>query len=205
VPMPCELLMGQGERLHRVAPAILDAFHQAVDVCAARLGAADIAIHVLDAPDEVIPEWGVGGYTYSPHSVVLTLDPDHDINPDDVLSTLVHEIHHAMRWRGPGPGTSLEERLVTEGLAEVFEIEATGRQPLYAQGDVAPEHRELALSRLGEDPADDGRWFFGREDLPLWFGYRLGFAIASEGVRARDSTAADMVLEPAATFLDPLR
>jgi uncharacterized protein YjaZ len=110
-----------------------------------------------------------------------------------------------MRWRGPGPGTSLGERLVTEGLAEVFEVEATGRQPLYAQGEVRPEHRALALARMDDDPTDEGLWFFGREDLPRWFGYRLGFAIASKEILARDSNAADLALEPAATFLDPLR
>jgi len=203
--VPCELLMGEGDRLRRVSPVILDAFQEAVELCVDRLAAADVAVHVVDAPDEVIPEWGVGGCAYGPHSVVLSIDPDHDIDRADVVSTLVHEIHHAMRWRGPGTGTSLGERLVTEGLAQVFEIEATGRHPLYAQGDVHPEHRAMALARLGDDPADDGLWFFGREDLPRWFGYRLGFAIASEGVLARTSTAAGMVVEPAATFLDPLR
>ena len=205
MPIPCELLMGQGERLRKARPIIQEAFHEAADVSADRLGAADITIHVVDAPDEVIPEWGVGGYTYGPHSVVLSVDPDHDIESADVLSTLVHEIHHAMRWRGPGPGTSLGERLVTEGLAQVFEVEATGLLPLYAHGDVVPEHRALALARLDEDPADEGLWFFGRGALPRWFGYRLAFAIVSNDVLARNSSAAALLHEPAATFLDPLR
>jgi uncharacterized protein YjaZ len=103
---------------------------------------------VVDAPDECIPEVGLGGSTYGPHSIVLAVDPDRDIRPSDVLSTLVHEIHHAMRWRGSGCGSSLAERLVSEGLAQVFEFECTGQVPLYAQGDIGPNQRAKVIADL---------------------------------------------------------
>lgn len=63
--------------------------------------------------------------------------PDHAIDGAHVYSTLVHEIHHAMRWRGPGCGSTLRERLVSEGLAQTFEAECTGVVPLYAEGEVS--------------------------------------------------------------------
>ena len=157
-------------------------------------------MHVIDAPDEAIPEWGLGGYTYGPHTVVLAIDPDQKLDPVNVFSTLVHEIHHVMRWRGPGPGSSLGERLVTEGLAQVFEAEVTGRTPLYAQGDLRQEHRAVALQHLDEDPADEGRWFFGGSDIPRWFGYRLGYNVVGTALRELGSDPAAMVLEPAKTF-----
>jgi hypothetical protein len=31
------------------------------------LNANDIDVLIVDAPDETIPEWGVGGYTWGPH------------------------------------------------------------------------------------------------------------------------------------------
>ena len=185
-------------------PLVRDPFDRAREVCAARLGATDISVHVIDAPGECIPEQGLGGYTYGPEAIVLAVDPDHDINPAHVLSTLVHEIHHAMRWRGPGCGSSLAERLITEGLAQLFEREVTGVLPAYAQGETTAEQRTLAMAALGEDPADEGRWFYGSAELPRWFGYRFGYELAVRETSALDLDAAALVVEPAETFLSHL-
>ena len=203
---PCELVVGHTARTQRVVPVLLDPFREARDLCADRLGAGDIEVHVVDAPDECIPEMGLGGYAFGPHSLVLAVDPEHDIRPSDVLSTLVHEIHHAMRWRGPGCGSSLVERLVSEGLAQVFEYECTHRVPVYAQGDTLdPDQRAMAVAAFDEDPADEGRWFFGAGDLPRWFGYRFGFELASQVIESLGSDAATLVREPAETFVRELR
>lgn len=197
----CELVVGHHSRTRRVLPVLEEPFESAADVCAERLGAGAIEVHVVDAPDECIPEWGVGGSTYGPHSVVLAVDPDHAIDGEVVYSTLVHEIHHAMRWRGPGCGSTLGERLVSEGLAQTFEAECTGVVPLYARGEVTDEHLALARAALDEEPAEDGRWFFGAADLPRWLGYRLGYRLVSERVAAMGSSAAALVMEPAGTFV----
>jgi uncharacterized protein YjaZ len=202
---PCELVVKHSARTRRVLGVLEDPFQEARDLCADRLGAGDIEVHVVDAPDECIPEMGLGGYTYGPHSIVLAVDPDHDIRPSDVLSTLVHEIHHAMRWRGPGCGSSLAERLVSEGLAQVFEYECTARVPIYAQGETRAEHRAVAIAAFDEDPADEGRWFFGAGDLPRWFGYRFGFQLASQVIESLGSDAATLVREPVAMFVRDLR
>jgi uncharacterized protein YjaZ len=190
--------------VQRVLPGLLPPFEKARQMCSDRLGATGIDVHVLDAPDECIPEWGIGGFTYGPHTIVLAVDPDHDIDATTIFSTLVHEMHHAIRWRGPGCGTTLGERLVSEGLAQVFESECTGRVPRYAQGEIRQEHRALALAAIREDPADDGRWFFGAADVPRWFGYRLGYSIVEERTNACGRDAAEMVHEPAAVFLSTL-
>lgn len=202
---PCELVVGNTPRTRRVARVLDEPFQRARDLCAARLGAGDIEVHVVDAPKECIPEMGLGGYAYGPHAIVLAVDPDHDIQPSDVLSTLVHEIHHAMRWRGPGCGSSLGERLVSEGLAQVFEKECTGRVPIYAQGEVRPADRDVAIATIDEDPANEGRWFFGAGELPRWFGYRFGYELASQVIESRESDAASLVLEPVETFVSGFR
>ncbi|WP_406721174.1 DUF2268 domain-containing putative Zn-dependent protease [Thioclava litoralis] len=38
----------------------------------------------------------------------------------DLLRVLLHEYHHVLRGDGPGYGRSLEEALVSEGLAQLF-------------------------------------------------------------------------------------
>jgi uncharacterized protein YjaZ len=195
-----ELVAGGAPRTRRAIRAIEEPFRDAAAACSSTLHAEEIEVHVIDAPDEAIPEWGLGGSTYGPHTVVIAVDPDHTLDPVDVFSTIVHEIHHAMRWRGPGPGSSLGERLVTEGLAQVFESNLAGRVPMYALGEVHPEHRAMATRHLDEDPANEGRWFFGSEDLPRWFGYRLAFSVVTTALAALRSDAAAMVHEPAATF-----
>lgn len=200
----CELVVGHNSRTLRALRVIEEPFERAAAICAERLDASGIEIHVIDAPDQCIPEWGLGGSTYGPHSIVLAVDPDHDIDGEHVHSTLVHEIHHAMRWRGPGCGSTLRERLVSEGLAQTFEAECTGVVPLYAEGEVSNEHLALAIEALDEDPADEARWFFGAGDLPRWLGYRLGYHLVSERVAALSSSAAALVGEPAETFIEPI-
>lgn len=195
-----ELVAGSAPRMRRVVREIAEPFREASAVCQTRLHAGDIEVHVMDAPDEVIPEWGLGGYSYGPHSVLLAVDPERLLEPLNVLSTLVHEIHHVVRWRTQGPGSSLRERLVAEGLAEVFEEEATGRRPFYAEGGVPRDERALAIEHLEEEPADEGRWFFGNTDLPRWFGYRLGYEVVKTAVATLGLDAATMVAEPSSTF-----
>lgn len=180
---------------------VRESFERAVEICEQKLAATDVAIHVLDAPEECIPEWGLGADTYGPHSVVLSIDPDRDVDPMHVVSTLTHEIHHAMRWRGPGCGRTLGERLVTEGLAQVFEEQCVGATPLYAAGEVSAADLALALANVDEDPADEGRWFFGGGSLPHRFGYRVGYQLVRTRLEELGSGPAELVGEPAATFL----
>lgn len=200
-----ELVTGNAPRMRSVVQAISEPFHEASAVCQSRLHADDIEVHVMDAPGETIPEWGLGGYTYGPHSVLIAVDPERLLDPLDVLSTLVHEIHHVVRWRAQGPASSLRDRLIEEGLAEVFEEEVTGRRPFYAEGGVPQDQRAVASQHLGEDPANDGRWFFGSSDLPRLFGYRLGYEAARIAVGALGLDAAALVAEPTSAFDQWLR
>jgi hypothetical protein len=94
-----ELVAGSALRTRTAVRAFEEPFNEAVAACSARLQAEAIEVHLIEAPDEVIPEWGLGGYTYGPHTVVIAVDPDHVLDPRHVFSTVVHEIHHAMRSR----------------------------------------------------------------------------------------------------------
>jgi hypothetical protein len=111
----------------------IDLIRGAFDSATARarelLKADGIDVVFVDAPDETIPEWGVGGYTWGPRTILVALNPKFDLATDKIEASLVHEFHHAMRWRGPGCGGNLAQMLVSEGLAELFEEEVLGRAP----------------------------------------------------------------------------
>jgi uncharacterized protein YjaZ len=60
--------------------------------------------------------------------------------------------------------------------------------------------RDVVAGHLHEEPADEGRWFFGSAELPRWFGYRLGYEAVRAALETLGSDAADMVTEPSETF-----
>lgn len=82
---------------------IASTFDSAARTASGLLDAEAIDVMFIASPGEVIPEMGVGGYTYGPNTVVVAIDPDSpNLSETHLLSTLIHEFHHAMRWRGPG-------------------------------------------------------------------------------------------------------
>ena len=188
---------GAGTLSEEALGRIRSAYDSAVGLAEVALGLTALDVAVLDAPGEAIPDWGVGGYTFGAHSVVVALDPAVELDEDRLLATLVHEFHHVMRWRGPGCGSSLGERVVSEGLAMLFEEEVLGRPSEFALQAVSAEHERLALTHLGDDPADEARWFFGGEALPRWLGYSLGYRWARAYCQERGTSAADQVATPA--------
>ncbi|WP_405058751.1 DUF2268 domain-containing protein [Kribbella sp. NBC_01505] len=183
---------------------ITAAFDRAVELTVPLIGLSDLDVAAIDAPDETIPGWGCGGYTYGPHSVLLALDPAVPAQPDRLLATLVHEFHHVIRERGPGCGSSLRERIVSEGLAMLFEEEVLGVASEFAHQPIEPSHLTLAIEALDQDPADDGRWFFHSAEIPLWFGYTAGYQWARSYATANVTTASQLVHTPADVITAPI-
>jgi hypothetical protein len=116
------------------------AFRRAVDLTVPLIGVCDVDVAAIDAPDLTIPGWGCGGYTDGPHSVVLALDLAGRLEQRRIVPTLVHEFHHVMRERGPGCGSSLRERIVSEGLAMLFEEEVLGTASEFAHQPLEAGH-----------------------------------------------------------------
>lgn len=82
-----------------------------LDIVQPLLGVSDLRIAVVADPGQVIPEVGLGGFNPNEHEVRLYVDPS---RPDleavlraEVMPTLAHEIHHAMRRRTVGYGSTL--------------------------------------------------------------------------------------------------
>jgi hypothetical protein len=122
------------------------------------------------------------GHCYEPGVIglrigITQLQPE-DALHTDLLKVLFHEFHHALRWEGPGYGTTLGEALVSEGLAQHFLHEMMDCPPEPFEHAVPEEvttayHRH-ALALFDDADYDHDAWFFGSGPLPNWLGYTLG-------------------------------
>lgn len=186
---------------------------KAVHLVQRRLPLKDIDIVLYENPDDVVSEvGGVGGFTPHAHIVLISLDP---ANPKfkasmegEVTRALIHELHHAIRWRKPGYGETLLEALITEGLADQFVLELTGDQkPEPWARALKPAERTRLLARAKKvfhKPYNHFAWFFGskEEKLPRWTGYSLGFFLVGEYLKAHpDETPSQLVATEASVFI----
>ncbi|MCA3510818.1 MAG: peptidase [Rhodobacter sp.] len=158
--------------------------------------------------------FSVGGACYEPGCIELTVDFSRnaalDTLREEILRTLCHEYHHAIRWDGPGYGDTLGEALVSEGLAQVFVHEVIPCPP--EPWEIMPPDLDLRKTcKRAYDGFDDAdyahdEWFFGSGSLPNWTGYALGKALVARHLQtAPGKTALDLALEPAAVFRETLK
>lgn len=152
-------------------------------------------IVVMDDPQSVVPELGISGYAKNPTTIFLSIDPSSSYLRDNlkqgIASTVTHELHHVMRMSGVGYGNTLLEALVSEGLADHFDIELNQTEP--KPWSIALKHHELkALSLLAEKEHhsrfyNHQDWFFGSKDekIPRWAGYAIGFDLVGRYLEHR--------------------
>jgi uncharacterized protein YjaZ len=132
------------------------------------------------------------GRAYRQTLFSLAVDPDNpkfepSLHDGTTRRQVAHEVHHCLRYAGPGYGRSLGEALVSEGLAGLF----AGR--LF---NAPPEPWERAVDdieawRLFPDRAtlaaatyDHNAWFFGSGGrYPRWLGYTLGYMVVGRWLR----------------------
>jgi uncharacterized protein YjaZ len=168
-----------------------------------------VKIIVVPDPKRAIPNYGIGGYTPNANTVFIYLDlafPEFPrVVAERLPATLAHELHHCMRWRGPGYGRTLFEALITEGLAEHFALELLGAHRPWSDAfprDDTAKFLALAQPEFDSTTYNHPRWFFGGDPtLPRWTGYTLGFRLV-EAYKAQHSgaTAVTLVHMPARVF-----
>lgn len=178
------LLLGSGT-LKPFQSTIQDHFDTAVKKIITSIPSKDVDIIIYDNPDGAVPEQGIGGYCPNAHTIYISLDPsfpelkksiEHELK-----RTLAHELHHTLRWRDPGYGETLLDAMITEGLADHFDLEVYGGK-LQPWSTALPEEElqkmmEKAEKEFDNKEYDHFAWFFGNEDLgiPRWTGYAIGF------------------------------
>jgi uncharacterized protein YjaZ len=168
-----------------------------------------VKIIVVPDPKRAIPNYGIGGYTPNANTVFIYLDlafPEFSrVLAERLPSTLVHEFHHCMRWRGPGYGRTLFEALITEGLAEHFALELLGAKNPWSNAfprEDTAKFLALAQPEFDSTTYNHPRWFFGRDPaLPRWTGYTLGFRLVEAYKEQHPgATAVTLVQMPARIF-----
>lgn len=190
-------------RLDRHRGIIDAAFESSMKIAQDLLQAEGIDVLFIDSPDEAIPELGVGGYTYSPHVIIVAIDSDFpNLNEHHLFSTLVHELHHVMRWRVLGLHGDLGEMMVSEGLAQLFEEEVTGVRPLYSQVLITSSEIGKARLELHREAFSQAKWFFGTENITKWFGYTFGYQICAAYAESTQRSASDLVHVPTRAVLE---
>jgi hypothetical protein len=165
-------------------------------------------VDVVIAPDKrVIPGWDCNGFAHGPWRITIGIDPACDGREQRPLAAqlraiLAHELHHAMRSRGRGYGSTLGEALVSEGLSQCYEEEVGCPTPNYALAVRGPALLTLAgraRNELWSEPYDHQKWFFGsRTDTsyPWWGGYSLGYVLVRGWLEQTRRSASSAVAVP---------
>lgn len=147
----------------------------------------DVDIIFYINPPLTISEVGVCGYAPTAKIIFMSLDPQNEAFPEaydeEIPATLAHELHHCMRWRGPGYGKTLIEALVTEGLARDFErMLRGGKLPSYHKSFPKAQIEELlgrASTEFSSPSYSHSDWFFGSKtrSIPELAGYSMGYEL----------------------------
>lgn len=196
---------------------IMAALEAVRDRASARLELADADVNIVVAPGFVIPEYGMGAFTFNRSVAQIALDPwsmrFRDPSRAERLGALLaHELHHLARFRHPAsewaPGhmsrASLGHTLIAEGLAQAFEEEMGFALPFYAtvvQREPLWDLGNRAMADFEKRSFDYNSWFYGRAGdpaFPRFGGYSLGYAIVRAWMMTMETTPSEEIgLEPA--------
>lgn len=161
----------------------------------------NVDVVVMDNPDYTIAETGIGGHTYSPNYIVISLNPDFpnfkNALEKELMDTIAHELHHAARWQTIGYGETLLEAMVSEGLADHFAIEITKRKDMHPWDEALNIEQckqliEKAKKEYNNNNYDHDVWFFGSKEkgIPKWTAYTLGFQLVNIYLKNHPDTKA---------------
>jgi hypothetical protein len=205
----------------RDRPGRLDPFepclNEAVAVSASKimkiLGPLTVPIPPVDVVAYVNPAFttqglGFGGYSPSANLILISVNPEFPelerSLKEELPGILAHELHHCMRWAGPGYGATLFEALITEGLACDFEREIRGGiRPRYLP-ELSPETMtrllSLAAPELDSKSYHHSEWFFGSKErgIPSCAGYALGLFLIEQYKTTTGKRTEEIVLLTAA-------
>lgn len=184
------ILLGSG-RLVPYQDQIKKQFNELFIEIRKHLSLENVDVVIYDNPEGAIPEIGIGGYAPNAHLVFVSLDPQFPTFQQTIEKELkrmiAHELHHALRWRGPGYGETLFEALITEGLADHFDMEVNNLNTP-EPWDIALNDEQLVKVKAKAQKEFDNKnynyneWFFGSKEknIPKWAGYTLGFKLVED-------------------------
>lgn len=138
----------------------------------------------------IIPEDGVGGYTYASNFIVSALDLK-SMSIPRFKEMLVHELCHAARWgKNDEWMNTLFDGMISEGVATYFGAEFAKNNSekqffTRAMLERSDEENERILNELRGNLDDKNYdyntiFFTGNDKLPRWSGYSLGYYLVKK-------------------------
>lgn len=172
------------------------------------LNVKDVSVIFLEKPEKTIPETGVGGFTPDSNIIYIYTDSaNKNFDLKELKHTFAHEFHHAVRNRYHNwKKDSLFGAIVTEGLADHFDLEVNGGEPhlwsVALNEEKLAEVLKLAELEFNNKSYDHASWFFGNEKvgIPKWAGYALGFKIVGDYLQKTGRKASELVDAPSELF-----
>jgi uncharacterized protein YjaZ len=205
-------IMKASGRLANFEPKLIASFNEVEKRIEGKILLPNLDVVIVDNPNNVIPEIGIVGYAITANLVYINIDPDSSYFQthvsEEVISHLTHELHHCVRMNTIGYGKTLLDAIVSEGLADHFDIEINAHKANLWSTALTEEQmkEELAKAALEFDSVsyDHTAWFFGSEEknIPRWTGYSLGFELVRKYMEKSGKTAAELFDAPAKLFTE---
>ena len=158
---------------------------------------------LIERSQRVIPEIGMVGHAYRHNLFSLTVDPDNphfepSLGDGTLRRQVAHEVHHCLRYAGPGYGKTLGEAMVSEGLAGQFASRMFGSPPEpweRAVDDIEAWRLFPDRATLASSSYDHNAWFFGAGGrYPRWLGYTLGYMLVARWLRTMSDVDGHMMV-----------
>lgn len=146
----------------------------------------------------VIPETGETGRTVAADWIQVSLDPNHAIPMNKIISskvrsTFFHEANHASRYSSfDYYSATLIDHAVMEGLATVFERDYAGSKPLWSIYDPKIIHDWFVELVSVVDRAQDSKYFFDHPDGRRWIVYKVGTYIVDQAIAKSRRSCIDL-------------
>ncbi|TRZ55648.1 hypothetical protein D4Q76_00090 [archaeon] len=174
-----------GGRLEKYKRRIMKVARESIKIIKKKIPIPDVDIAFYDNPEYTIPHLGIGGYAQTPGLLLISLNPkfkqfERTIR-DEILRTLVHELYHCIRMKTVGYGDTLLEAMITEGLADHFELEVTNKKPQKWDTSLTAKQfgimKKKSVKEFNSKKYNHEEWFFGSNErrIPKWAGYTIGF------------------------------
>jgi hypothetical protein len=170
----------------------------------------DLRISIISDAAQVIPEIGLGGFNPSANEIEIYGDPNlpdlSGVIESELFQILAHEVHHVLRRRAVGYGTTLLQAAVSEGLADHFVLELREGEGQPWSVALEPDELEVWLPEViarANGPYDHEEWFYGTTSgVPRWAGYAVGFALVQKYLDDHPGlTPSGLANEPAIAFI----
>lgn len=127
----------------------------------------------------------VTGNSFYDNTLMFIIDQSFDWKEikKNIQPTFYHEIQHLARIKTVGYGNTLEEAIVTEGLAIAIEEEMGGTITQWKKFKNKKEFYKVYNRFVKErknKSYDHENWFFGGDKMPKCSGYKLGYIMVSK-------------------------